>query len=244
MFPLAVISDIHGNRWALEVILEDLEKRWVSNVVNLGDVLYGPLDPGGTADILMNYSIPTVCGNEDKILLEDYSDIPEKFRFTLESLSKEHVGWLKSFPQTETLFNILCFHGSPQNSKEYLLNKATEKGLIYRKGREIDETLNLYEHELILCGHDHIPNLLHTPGGKTIVNPGSVGLPAYDDDSPCYHIVENGSPHARYAIVNETEKGYSAEFIMLPYDYEKAVESAKKNHREDWAYWLKTGRIK
>ncbi len=67
---LAVISDIHGNRWALEAVLEDIERRGVRETVNLGDSLYGPLDPAGTAQILLQLNQPTVRGNEDRIIVE------------------------------------------------------------------------------------------------------------------------------------------------------------------------------
>lgn len=35
---LAVISDIHGNIWALESVLEDIQKRGVTSIVNLPSV--------------------------------------------------------------------------------------------------------------------------------------------------------------------------------------------------------------
>jgi hypothetical protein len=37
------------------------------------------------------------------------------------------------------------------------------------------------------------------PDKVWIVNPGSVGLPAYD--APSLHYIENGSPYARYAVI-------------------------------------------
>ncbi len=40
---IAVISDIHGNRWALEAVLEDINRRGIKRIANLGDCLYGPL---------------------------------------------------------------------------------------------------------------------------------------------------------------------------------------------------------
>jgi predicted phosphodiesterase len=52
MPPVAVLSDIHGNRWALEAVLDDISRRGIRDMVNLGDSLYGPLDPGGTAQIV------------------------------------------------------------------------------------------------------------------------------------------------------------------------------------------------
>jgi len=42
---------------------------------------------------------------------------------------------------------------------------------------------------------------------RLVLNPGSVGLPAYDDDQPVPHIVENGTPEARYAIVQRDPRG-------------------------------------
>jgi hypothetical protein len=43
----AVLSDIHGNLSALEAVLADIASRSVSQIVNLGDHLQGPLDPVG-----------------------------------------------------------------------------------------------------------------------------------------------------------------------------------------------------
>jgi hypothetical protein len=40
---LGVIADIHGNAWALEAVLP--ERSGVRGFVNLGDILYGPLQP-------------------------------------------------------------------------------------------------------------------------------------------------------------------------------------------------------
>ena len=59
---MAVIADVHGNRWALEAVLEDIEKRAIADVFDLGDCLYGPLDPAGTAEILMTVGATTVRG--------------------------------------------------------------------------------------------------------------------------------------------------------------------------------------
>ena len=34
--------------------------------------------------------------------------------------------------------------------------------------------------------------------GKIVINPGSVGLPAYKDELPVMHKMESGTPHAKY----------------------------------------------
>src|SRR4029453_2258936 len=63
---IAVIADIHGNTWALDAVLEDIVERGVAQIVNLGDCVYGSLDPAGTLERLMGASILTIAGNQDR----------------------------------------------------------------------------------------------------------------------------------------------------------------------------------
>lgn len=76
-----------------------------------------------------------------------------------------------------------------------------------------------------------------------IVNPGSVGLPAYDDVHPVAHRVETGSPHARYAVAERQGGIWSTSLIAIPYDWETAARVAQARGRGDWAVALRTGRI-
>ena len=41
---IAIISDIHGNSIALSEVLQDIMKKEIDTIINLGDSLYGPLD--------------------------------------------------------------------------------------------------------------------------------------------------------------------------------------------------------
>jgi len=96
---------------------------------------------------------------------------------------------------------------------------------------------------LILCGHTHVPRSMQLDDGRLVVNPGSVGLQAYDDDLPYPHKAENGTPHARYAVVERTGAGWSVEHYAVAYDWQAAAEVAARHGREDWAYALRTGRM-
>jgi hypothetical protein len=96
---------------------------------------------------------------------------------------------------------------------------------------------------LILCGHTHVPRSVLLDDGRLIVNPGSVGLQAYDDDLPYPHKAENGSPHARYAIVERTAGGWAVEHYAVAYDWNAAAEVAQRHGRPDWATALRTGRM-
>jgi hypothetical protein len=95
---------------------------------------------------------------------------------------------------------------------------------------------------MVLCGHSHISRVVQLPGGRTIVNPGSVGLQAYTDDQPLPHKMETGSPHARYAVITEGAGGWTVEQVAVPYPWEKAARAARRRGRNDWAAWLETGR--
>jgi predicted phosphodiesterase len=48
---IALLSDIHGNSWAFREVLTDIKNRGIETIINLGDSLYGPLDPKGTFEL-------------------------------------------------------------------------------------------------------------------------------------------------------------------------------------------------
>jgi hypothetical protein len=74
-----------------------------------------------------------------------------------------------------------------------------------------------------------------------IVDPGSVGCPAYTDDGPPSHAVENRSPHARYAVVRLAAGRFEAEIVHLDYDWNAAAAEAERNGFPEWGYRLRTG---
>ena len=97
--------------------------------------------------------------------------------------------------------------------------------------------------QLVACGHTHVPRVVRASGGQLIVNPGSVGLQAYDDVHPHSHVVETGSPDARYAIVERLATGWVSTLISVPYDHASMAALAMSNGRPDWASALATGRM-
>lgn len=109
---------------------------------------------------------------------------------------------------------------------------------------EIENTLKQVEEQVIFCGHSHVQRLVHTNSGKIIINPGSVGLPAYEDQLPIKHKMESGSPHARYAIIRQNDvRNVIIEFICVSYDWNEAANLASLKGRRDWAEAIKTGRV-
>ncbi len=252
-YSVAVISDIHGNRWALEAVFEDISSRKIDRIVNLGDCAYGPLDPAWTTRTLMERGIPSVRGNEDRILGDGHSDT-EMVRFVRKRLTSEQLNWLVSLPASLVFDGdfFMC-HGSPAADTEYLLRIIENGGTRMRSTNGVISKLKGVEEPVILCGHDHLPGTLPLPGGKLVVNPGSVGLQAYTDDLPRAHAVETGLPQARYCIVSRKESGTGAKrrredgfpwkvvHVEVEYDLDAASFHALRNGRPDWAYWLLSG---
>jgi len=243
---IAVISDVHGNIWALKAVLNDIRDKDIEKIVNLGDCLYGPLDPAGTADILMNLYMPTVSGNEDKIIYDIANPHgSHTLDFVRKNLNKEQMKWLGALPFSTIAFDdFFLFHGTPESDMEYLLLDVEKDRILLRSTDAVAVKLRSVESKIILCGHDHTPNFIRLRDSRLIVNPGSVGLQAYTDDQPFPHAIETGLPHARYSVITKSEAGYVVESIAVPYDWEMASETAHRNGRDDWAEWLKTGRVK
>jgi predicted phosphodiesterase len=63
---IGVLSDIHGNVLALKAALADAKLRAVERFINLGDILYGPLKPRNTFELLQTTDAVTTQGNQDR----------------------------------------------------------------------------------------------------------------------------------------------------------------------------------
>jgi putative phosphoesterase len=247
---VALISDIHGNRWALGAVLEHIADQRVDAIWNLGDILSGPLEPAATAEILMELALPTISGNHERQLLacEDRRGGPSD-QFAFEHTEQRHRDWLRSLPPSlAPRADVLLCHGTPRSDLEPMLETLEPAGLRPASYAEIEARVADHSVRLIACGHTHIPRLVCTRDGRVIVNPGSVGLPAYDDphplatpEQPAVYYVENGSPHASYAIVEEAGLDWQVSFHRVAYDWQAAAACAERNHRPEWAHALRTG---
>jgi predicted phosphodiesterase len=240
----AVLSDIHGNLSALNAVLADIGSQAVTETVNLGDHLQGPLDPVGTAERLISLGFPSIRGNCDRHLFEEGTIVApgSTLASNRQALGPPHKHWLASMPQTLTLGDVLLCHGTPWADDLYLLEEVTPEGARIKRTDEIAPILYGIAARLVLCGHSHQSRTIQMPNGTLVVNPGSVGLPAYTEESPYPHRMEAGSPHARYAIVTRSGDSWQVEHRAVVYEWEAAALLAEQNGRPDWAAWLRTGR--
>lgn len=243
MKKIAIVSDIHGNVLALEKVIADIESRQVDRVFNLGDHVSGPLYPKETLQLLMKQDWVHISGNHDRQLIHQpphQHGLSDKYAHGF--LTDSDLDWFRALPSSIFLENqFLLFHGTPLSDSTYFLETVEHGRARLASHAEIAQRLNGRAAPIMFCGHTHIPRIIETPQKTLIINPGSVGLPAYSDETPEYHVMENGSHHARYAILEFKNGAWQAEAVSIAYDYQQAAEQAERNDRHDWAYSLQTG---
>ncbi|MFQ5977505.1 MAG: metallophosphoesterase family protein [Candidatus Heimdallarchaeota archaeon] len=131
--PFAVLSDIHGNSWALKAVLEDIKRRGIPKILNLGDTLYGPLDPMGVFRLIMEGNIRSIQGNEDRILWNPslVQINKQTLGFCKRRLNSKAMDWLKKLETTAIVNSeIFLCHGSLERDDEYLLEKVSSNGVL------------------------------------------------------------------------------------------------------------------
>jgi predicted phosphodiesterase len=263
---LALLSDIHGNLSALQVVLADVRRRQVDAVLVLGDHLSGPLQAAETASLLMRLKATFLAGNHERQLLQAYA-LPLAQRNLTNSdgcaaaqITERHAKWLRAQPGTAHVFatDVLMVHGTPSTDLVYWLQTVVAgygvDGSVGQRAASVAEmrermgdlkanplTRAYTKPGLIACGHSHVPRIVALDG-HLIVNPGSVGLQAFWDDHGHEHVVENHNPLARYAIAQRTAKCWQAQLLALAYDHEPQAKLAASRGRLDWALALRTGR--
>lgn len=216
---IAVISDIHGNCFALDAALADLARRSVDQTVCLGDAIQGGAQPAETVARLRALGCPVVMGNADAWLLtgrvtgeEPVTAEQEEVRqWSLGRLSADDQAFIASFAATVPIVlpsgrTLLCFHGSPRSFDEILLPST-----LYA---DMQQALGPYLPAILTGGHTHLQQVRRL-GASFFFNPGSIGV-AYDHDQA----PEDTSldAWAEYAILSDTDGALGLEFRRVPYD--------------------------
>ncbi|MEZ2346483.1 metallophosphoesterase [Terriglobus sp. RCC_193] len=242
---IAAIADIHGNLAALEAVLAEIQRHAPDLIVNLGDSLSGPLFPAECADLLLSCNISAIKGNHERQLLTlPVGAMGESDQYAASCLQPHHLRWIEKTPETLLIEGeILLVHGTPRSDLEYYLETVEQGAVRAATPQEVEERTRGAHASLIFCGHTHIPRRFTFADQRVVVNPGSVGLPAYEDDRPFPHKMQSASPHARYALVEKRGKTWSATLRSTVYDWELAARVAESRGRRDWAAALRTGLI-
>jgi putative phosphoesterase len=231
---VAVLSDLHGNPFALDAVLADLPD--VDELVCLGDVPIGPF-PTETLARLRELDCPVAMGNWDEWLLEGVPALPGEVgsRLTAQGewcatqLSDDERRFMRSFrPRLEFALDgttAVLFHGSPRSNNEVLLPDVS--------AAELEAALAGVDGDLHVGGHTHLQGLRRRPT-SLFANPGSVGLPFADWPGGASMRV---SPWAEYALATVNAGGLSLEFRRVEYDVAAAREAARASGMPHAGWW-------
>lgn len=195
MSRVGILSDVHGNVFALEAVLEDARRQGCETLVVAGDLVAQGPAPAETLDLLREIeALVLIRGNTDRYLSGDGPDpagrdpeVLASLAWTRAELGEEATGMLGALP-TQAVFDVgLVLHASPEGD---------EIGIWPEVG---DEKLGSWSWEGVLaCGHTHRP-MLRDLGSRQVVNVGSVGWPLDGDPRPSYAVVavDPGHPERR-----------------------------------------------
>lgn len=241
---LAILADIHGNLRALRAVMDDLARQDVTGIVNLGDCVSGPLWAAETAELLIAEGWPTVRGNHDRQVGLDLRE----GMYVSDAQAWDELGdrareWLGGLPGRLAIGeHVVAVHARPDSDAKYLLEDVADGRLVAAPHAKVAHRLGELTARVVLTAHSHRAAVVRLPDGRTIVNPGSVGQPAYDDDRAPAHVSESGSPLARYAILDvDGPRLMALAFRAVPYDHEAAAIRADASGRPEWAHALRTG---
>ena len=248
---IAAISDIHGNLPALEAVLADIAGRGCDLVVNLGDIVSGPLWPRETLDRLIPLELPTIAGNHERQLLGDPTTLAPSDAHARQALTPAQLAWIRALPPLLRIDDVLLCHGTPGSDVDYLLDDIVGTVLQAADAMTVASRLGsggggdplARDAGLVLCGHSHTPRLLRLADGRLVCNPGSVGLPAFATDRPVPHQAATGTADARYALLERRDGRWQAQLRAIAYRDEQSAARAAALGRPDWAHALRHGRM-
>ena len=229
---IAILTDIHSNREALQAVLADASACAVNRFAVLGDIVgYGP-DPAwclNTVAELVAKGAICVKGNHDEAAVAGsdacfHADARAAILWTTRQLSEAQIAFLATRPLRHSADDVLYVHASAHSSSDWIYVTNAHKAM---------PSFRVCTERLIFCGHVHVPALMHCdrvgsvrqiafPTGKPVpllrtrrwlAVVGSVGQP------------RDGSPLASYAILDHSTNELT--FRRVPYDIAATVHKLR-----------------
>ncbi|RJG11302.1 metallophosphoesterase family protein [Massilia cavernae] len=225
---LALLTDLHANREALDACLAHARVRGADRYAFTGDLVGYGADPEAVIDTVMDHvarGAVAVRGNHDQAVSVPsrsgmHAEAREVIDWTRARLKPGQLAFLDALPLTSELGNMMFVHASAHQPEKWEYVTGLE---------EAERSLRASRSRMVFSGHVHAPSLYrraddgrmgsHTPrdGMKVriapqhqyLVIPGSVGQP------------RDGNCAACYAMFDDEKRELS--YFRVPYDHGAAA---------------------
>ncbi|MCL4870557.1 MAG: metallophosphoesterase family protein [Anaerolineae bacterium] len=240
MNPITILADIHANLPALEAVFADIDRRGLTNLYCLGDLVgYGTF-PNEVIAAIRERNIPTLMGNYDLGVGHDSDDCGCAYKTAeAKALGERSIAWSNAHTSPENKaylrqlaehilvqvgdHKVLLVHGSPRRINEYLYEDRPEASL--------ERLFEGLEADVLVCGHTHLPYHRVLGSGRQVINAGSVGKPKDNNPNACYLVLTAEGSELRVA------------FIRVAYDVERAAQAIEATDMpNEFAQMLRLGR--
>jgi putative phosphoesterase len=216
---IGILSDIHGNSYALEAVLARCREEKINQLLILGDIVGYYYYPDRVLQMLGGYQISIIRGNHEILLKKlldgsvDSDEIRKKYGsgtlFAARSLTQHQLSELINLPDSLSVtidgLSFGLYHGSPWDPNYYIYPNASND--------ELDKCIPDLNLDFLLLGHTHY-SFLSIRGKTLIINPGSVGQP------------RDEAVGASWAIIDTSNK--SVVFKQTPYDKTQLLKDVEK----------------
>ena len=228
---VAVLSDIHSNYYAFKACYEDAVKCGAESFIFLGDYVSDLSEPQRTMGLVyeIQSKYPTVClrGNREGYMLDCESGVSSFTRgsksgsllFTYEHLRKKDLDFIRGLKISDTIViegvRIEIAHAAMDDDRCYFDSNDGRTAEIFPQ----------MKCDYLLTGHSH-KQYIQRNADKTIINPGSVGIP------------QGGTQNPKYALLDIVNGNVSCQLRDVSYDMTDTIRSQFASGLVDYAkYW-------
>ncbi|MEG0766997.1 MAG: metallophosphoesterase family protein, partial [Clostridia bacterium] len=213
----------------LSACLDAVIRRNPDGALFLGDYISDCPFPQKTLALLRHFADKIPCvwlrGNrEDYFIAQQQTPAPWQassqtgsLLYTYDRLTEEDIARFSAFPACTcvnytNLPGLTACHGSPDSTRTTL----------HAGSPEANAALAAIQTPYLLCGHTHRQICYHAHG-RTLINPGSVGLPVFE------------RPEACFALLHGKADQWTPEFLQTPYDIEALMAEFSQSGLDDIA---------
>jgi putative phosphoesterase len=208
---IGILSDIHGNSFALESVLKEARQAGVEKLFILGDLVGYFYYPEKVYQLLEDWDKYIIRGNHEDMFLDviagrlDAETVRKKYGSSLahsikvlpQEIKTEIGGYERSATIIVDGLSIMLAHGAPWDTNQYIYPDAA---------RETLSRCDMPGVDYVFVGHTHYPFIFH---GKSsiLINPGSVGQSRAKGGVACWGVLntENGVYIQKYTQYDTRE---------------------------------------